>query len=91
MQQKKGGNMKSLSSYKNPFYRKSIPGSKPVLTTDVTPMHYKGYLIYKRLHDCFDIVKNGVCVGMNAGLKGAKKRIDEKKINIAHTNYNHVQ
>lgn len=72
--------MKSQNNYKNSFYSKTTPESKPVLFTDATPIEYKGYLIYKRLPECFDIVIDGVCIAMCAGINGAKKRIDEKKI-----------
>jgi hypothetical protein len=27
---------------------------------------------------CFDIVKEGVCIGMRAGINGAKKEIDDR-------------
>lgn len=69
--------MKSLNSYKNSFYSKAAQGSEPVLTTDATPVEYNGYKIYKRFDACFDIVKDGVCIGMYAGLNGAKRQIDK--------------
>jgi hypothetical protein len=65
--------------YKNSFYKKSTPESKPVLFCDKGPVEYKGYLIYQRMKDCFDIVKDGVCIGMYAGINGAKKSIDNGK------------
>lgn len=65
------------AQYKNSFYSKTTPESKPVLFTDAKPVEYKGFLIYERIKGhCFDIVKNGVCVGMRAGINGAKKYID---------------
>ena len=53
--------------------------SKPIIQTDAKPIEYKGYLIYERIKGvCFDIVKNGVCVCMRAGINGAKSAIDNK-------------
>jgi hypothetical protein len=69
--------MKSLNSYKNSFYSKTAHGSEPLLATDTTPILYCGYTIYKRLDVCFDIVKDGVCIGMYAGINGAKRQIDK--------------
>lgn len=73
-----------MAEYKNGFYR--TPGAmKPVFTCDKEPDEYKGFLIYERVKDiCFDIVKDGVCVGMNSSLNGAKERIDgnQQALNI---------
>lgn len=69
------------TKYKNPFYSPKIMDSKPIIETDATPVKYKGFLIYERIKGvCFDIVKDGVCVSMYAGLNGAKGAIDQKKI-----------
>jgi hypothetical protein len=71
-----------MAKYKNPFYSPKIMDSRPVIETDAKPLEHNGYLIYERIKGvCFDIVKNGVCVSMMAGLNGAKKAIDQKKIN----------
>lgn len=68
-----------MAKYKNPFYSPKIMDSKPVIETDAKPLQYKGYFIYERIKGiCFDIVKKGVCVGMYAGLNGAKRAIDNK-------------
>lgn len=70
-----------MAKYKNQFYSPKNSDSKPVIETDAKPAQYKGYLIYERIKGvCFDIVKNGVCVGMYAGLNGAKQAIDNKNI-----------
>lgn len=68
--------MKSQNKYKNSFYNKNTQGSQSVLSCDKPPEKYKGYLIYHRLSRCYDIVKNGVCIGMYAGPNGAKSHID---------------
>jgi hypothetical protein len=71
-----------MGTYKNKFYNPQINTSKPIIETDSTPVEYKGYLIYHRIKnngkwgDIFDIVKNGECVGMYAGMNGAKQKID---------------
>lgn len=70
-----------MHRYKNGFYRPGI-GRQEYLTTDSKPVKHGDCLIYYRIKSsnpwarCFDIVKNGVCVGMMAGLDGAKRRID---------------
>ncbi len=78
-----------MATYKNKFHTPHIITSKPIIETDAIPVAYKGYLIYHRLKnngkcgDVFDIVKDGVCVGMYAGLNGAKRKIDdfEREVN----------
>lgn len=69
-------------SYKNPFYNIHYMGSRAIIETDAKPIPYKGYLIYERnpYAPIFDIVKKGVCVGMYAGLNGAKRAIDVKAV-----------
>lgn len=72
--------------YQNPFFSLKYQDSKPFIETAAAPVEYKGFLIYHRVKsynpggNVFDIVKDGVCVGMYAGLNGAKKAIDEKKV-----------
>ncbi len=72
-----------MASYINSFYENDKKERNPVLTTHSKPVEYKGYLIYHRISgttkngDVFDSVKDGVCVGMSAGLNGAKNRIDK--------------
>ena len=71
-----------MVSYKNSFHSKYYQDSAPIIKTDVIPTLYKGYEIYHRIKssspggNVFDIVKDGVCVGMNAGINGAKRKID---------------
>jgi hypothetical protein len=68
---------KTMVQYKNTFYNQTVNDSKPVIQTEVTPKEYKGYLIYERIKGvCFDIVKDGACIGMYAGVNGAKGFID---------------
>lgn len=71
-----------LTKYKNTFYRKG--GESPeTIETEANPTEYKGYLIYERIRKvCFDIVTDGVCIGMYAGINGAKKRIDKEKSTV---------
>lgn len=64
------------STYANSFYSPRNQESKPTITTNAIPIKYKGYLIYQRQKEVFDIVIDGRCIGMYAGLNGAKNRID---------------
>jgi hypothetical protein len=67
------------TTYRNKFH---IPGSRhseEILSTDAKPVKYKGYLIYERVKgSIWDVVKDGVCVGMYAGPNGAKNFINEQ-------------
>lgn len=72
--------------YKNSFYSDKIPGSKKIIETTAEPVEYKGYKIFHRQKsstpggDIFDIVNDKeVCVGMYAGINGAKRAIDKFK------------
>lgn len=61
--------------YINPFHNPNYQGSRATYT-GVNPIEYNGFSIFEWSQIEYHIVKNGVCVGMNAGLNGAKKRID---------------
>lgn len=71
-----------MTTYKNSFHNEKYQGSEPMIQTDVRPTIYKGYEIYHRIKssspggNVFDVVKDGICVGMNAGINGAKRKID---------------
>jgi len=70
-------------TYKNSFHQEDNPYSHRVIyyTKDCWFEPYKGFRIFRRMEfgeDVFDIVDDkDVCVGMYAGINGAKKRIDE--------------
>jgi len=53
--------------YKNPFHSQHYQGSRPVYD-NIDPIEHKGFLIFEHTQIEFHIVKNGVCVGMNAGV-----------------------
>lgn len=71
-----------MTTYKNSFYENDTKNRTKLLRTDAKPIEYCGYLIYHRIKsttesaDVFDIVKDSVCIGMYAGINGAKKAID---------------
>ncbi len=66
-----------MPSYKNFFYSPKYT-DPAVYHTDAKPVPYRGFLIYQRIKGvCWDIVKDGICVGQYAGLSGAKGVIDE--------------
>jgi hypothetical protein len=72
-----------MATYKNTFYSPKIPGSTEQITTAAQGEEYCGHLIYHRLKstcrdgNIFDIVNGGECIGMCAGINGARRRIDE--------------
>lgn len=49
----------------------------PIYITNSEPVEYRGLLIYKRFDACFDVVKDNICIGNYAGLRGAKGLIDK--------------
>lgn len=62
--------------YYNPFYSDKYQGSKKYIEIRSEPIEFLGFLIYERVSGiCFDIVKDGVCCGMYAGINGAKNAI----------------
>jgi len=42
-------------------------------------VEYKDFFIYQRFKGCFDIVHKDVCVGVFAGLDGAKTAIEDNE------------
>lgn len=68
----------STASYANPWHDPSASKYGPAeYETDVTPMEYRGYLIYERIPgQCWDVVLDGVCMTQRAGLRGAKQYVD---------------
>jgi hypothetical protein len=70
--------MNKQAVYKNSFYSPEHKGELPEFTTDATPIDYKGFQIYQYIKgSVWHTVKDGVCIAMNAGPNGAKRRIDE--------------
>jgi hypothetical protein len=61
--------------YANSFYKRGEQGSREMYEGE-NPTEYKGFQIFEWSSIEFHIVKDGVCVGMMAGINGAKKRID---------------
>ena len=66
-----------ITRYRNSFHTPFGPDCGPeFFEVEVRPTKYRGFLIYHRLRNCFDIVVDGVCIGMYAGMNGAKRYID---------------
>ena len=71
-----------MTKYKNKFHRRDDWNSPEFLRTDADPVEHRGFRIYHRIKavtkwaDEFDIVRDGVCIGICAGLNGAKQKID---------------
>lgn len=60
-------------TYRNGFHDPEQPGkTSEFLTARTRPVEWAGHAIYRRHSDCFDVVKDGVCVGMYVRLAGAK-------------------
>ncbi|WP_099368052.1 hypothetical protein [Sphingobacterium sp. 1.A.4] len=67
-----------MAQYRNSFHDSMSHDSKEFITTEASPIEYKDHLIYERIKSvCFDVVKDGVCIGMYAGINGAKGFIDK--------------
>jgi hypothetical protein len=70
--------MTSLTTYRNPWHKPGRPEYGPEFySTDRTPKEYRGYLIYHRRPEVWDVVRGGVCVTQCAGLGGAKRAVDD--------------
>jgi hypothetical protein len=71
---------RTMARYINSFHKTHDGFSGPaVFETEAKPVEYLGFKIYRRLPECFDVVRNNVCIGMYAGLNGAKRAIDAGK------------
>ena len=70
-----------MDTYKNTFHSYRYDGSKEYYD-GMNPVKYRGWRIYHRIKsnadggNVYDIVFDGVCLGMYAGIKGAKSAID---------------
>jgi hypothetical protein len=73
-----------MTNYKNSFYIPDNPYSYEFLQCFKEPIEYKDHLIYRRVvsmedgGNIYDVVKDNICIGMYAGLDGAKKFVDCK-------------
>ena len=65
------------TTYKNPWWKPREKGYGPEFyTTEATPTKYRGFEIYHRQSEVWDIVKDGSAVSQCAGFNGAKREID---------------
>jgi len=79
--------------YRNAFYNPQHPAPCSQEFYEGEPKEeYKGYLIFELWKfdrpshpGMYHIVKDGVCVGMNAGLNGARSRIDSINFRVSVT------
>lgn len=66
-----------MAQYVNQSHKPKEPHYGPEnYTTDAEPQEYRGFLIYHRLAEVWDVVKDDVCVGQFAGPNGARSDID---------------
>lgn len=66
-----------MAKYVNQWHKPKEPHYGPAqYETDVDSTQYRGFEIYRRTISVFDVVRDCVCVGQNAGLGGAQKDID---------------
>jgi len=70
-----------MATYLNSFYKENLKEGSKYINTDSIPVEYKRHLIYRRNLNVFDIVKNDICIGVYAGINGAKGRIDQLILN----------
>jgi hypothetical protein len=67
--------MQTEVSYLNPW-SPYLRDSEREFKTRVKPVQHRGFKIYQRIPNSFEVVKDGVCVAQRAGLEGAKRAID---------------
>lgn len=68
-----------MVEYINPWHKSGRPEYGPKLySTEASPTHYRGMLIYRRLDSCWDVVLDGTCITQCAGIGGAKLAIDKR-------------
>lgn len=66
-----------MTEYRNSFYHPTQGHDPEIYRTEVKPVEYRGYLIYQRIKGrCWDVVRDGVCIGQYAGKSGATGFID---------------
>lgn len=66
-----------MAEYRNSFFHPSHGHDPEIYRTDVKPVEYGGCLLYQRLKGvCWDVVKDGVCIGQYAGRSGAEAFVD---------------
>jgi hypothetical protein len=70
-----------MATYRNSFYNATHGHDPEIYSTDAKPVEYKGYLLYQRIkgpigRGCWDVVKDGVCIGQYAGPGGARAFVD---------------
>ncbi len=67
----------SIATYRNSFYDAMHGHDPEIYRTEARPIEYKGCLLYQRLKGvCWDVVKDGVCIGQYAGRRGAEAFVD---------------
>ena len=63
-----------FARYVNPWHRPGdVNGGPAIYETTARPRMVAGLAIYKRLPNCWDIVRDGVCICQRAGPRGAKE------------------
>jgi hypothetical protein len=71
-----------MHTYKNPWHKTQDKHCGPEFYQCYSaPKEYKGYNIFHRLPQVYDIVKDNVCVSQYAGPNGARKAIDGWLVN----------
>lgn len=68
-----------MARYRNTFHKPHDTSYGPEFyEVDAKPVEHMGYLIYKRHAHCYDIVCDSDCIGMYAGLNGAKRAVETR-------------
>lgn len=60
-----------MTEYRNIFWSSRSLDPR-IYKTEAKPVEYRGYTLYRRLECCWDVVKDGNCVGQYAGKSGAQ-------------------
>lgn len=59
-------------SYKNPWYKENQHYGPEFYQTDIEPKKCGRALIFHRIKDCWDVVREGVCIAQRTGFEGAR-------------------
>lgn len=76
-----------MSTYRNSFHKSGQPEYGPAeYEASNNAEDYRGHTIYRRNAVVWDIVLDGVCIGMYAGPNGARKAVDQRLAGEEHWN-----
>lgn len=81
-----------MHEYRNSFYHPTQGHDPEIYRTDVKPIEYKGCQLYQRIKGrCWDVVRDGVCIGQYAGRSGAEAFVDRGCVRFSDTSPERVE